>query len=45
MPYNKITNEMLYVPFTHEYNVPVSVREKLTTKTFFMDANCNSKVQ
>ena len=35
MPYNKITNEMLYVPFTNEYNVALEIRQKLTTKEFF----------
>lgn len=35
MPLNEISNLLLYVPFTQEYEVPFEVHQKLTKEEFF----------
>lgn len=35
MPLNRISNLLLYVPFTQEYEVPLEIHEKLTKEEFF----------
>lgn len=37
MPLRKLSNEILYVPFTHEYNVSTEIQEKLDERAFFSE--------